>query len=175
MTNAKQPDEHQPERRQETRRISDALPAIPHSVLDVAGWIGFFRQITFIRYGVVSVAALAVDLGIFMALLQGGMISALAAAIGYAVGIVTHWLLSSRKVFSDRVSERGSRERTQQKAMFVVSALLGLALTMLVVGLADVIGINPVIGKCFAIIMSFTLTYVLRNVVVFRGAVSGHR
>ena len=168
MTSAKQPDRRDSERRSAARRASDAPTAVPESAFDVLGWIVFFRKLTFIRYGVVSVGALAVDMGIFLALLQSGMLSALAAAFGYAAGIFAHWMLSSRKVFQDRVSERGTRERTQQKAMFVVSALLGLVLTMAVVGAGELIGIDPRIAKMFAIILSFTLTYLLRNVVVFR-------
>ena len=167
MINAKQPDQRTGDRRTGGRRTNDAA-AVPESVFDVFGWIAFFRQLTFIRYGVVSVGALAVDMGIFLALLQSGILSALAAAIGYAAGIFAHWMLSSRKVFQDRVSERGTRERTQQKAMFVVSALIGLVLTMAVVGVGELIGIDPRIAKVFAIILSFTLTYLLRNVVVFR-------
>lgn len=168
MTSAKQPDRRDSERRSGARRANDAQTDVPESVFDVRGWFAFFRQLTFIRYGVVSVGALAVDMGIFLALLQSGMISALAAATGYAAGIFAHWMLSSRKVFQDRVSQRGTRERTQQKAMFVVSALLGLVLTMAVVGAGEFIGIDPRIAKVFAIILSFTLTYLLRNVVVFR-------
>ena len=170
MINAKQPDRRDAERRKGARRADDAPAAVPESVFDILGWIAFFRQLTFIRYGVVSVGALAVDMGIFLALLQSGILSALAAAIGYAAGIFAHWMLSSRKVFQDRVSQRGTRERTQQKAMFVVSALLGLVLTMAVVGAGEMLGVDPRIGKVFAIILSFTLTYLLRNVVVFRDA-----
>ena len=168
MTSAKQPDQRTGDRRTEVRRASDAPAVVPESVFDVFGWIAFFRQLTVIRYGVVSVGALVVDMGIFLALLQSGMLSALAAAIGYAAGIFAHWMLSSRKVFQDRVSGRGTRERTQQKAMFVVSALLGLVLTMAVVGIGEFFGIDPRIAKVFAIILSFTLTYLLRNVVIFR-------
>jgi putative flippase GtrA len=135
---------------------------------DIVGWLSFFRQLTFLRYVVVSVGALAVDMGLFLALLKGGMVSAVAAAIGYGVGIVAHWTLSSRKVFQDRVSQRGTRERTQQKAMFVVSALLGLVVTMSIVGVGDALGLDPRIAKVMAIGVSFVLTYLLRNVVVFR-------
>ena len=168
MTNAKQPDQRTGDRRTGGRRANDAPTRVPESAFDLPGWVAFFRRITFIRYGVVSVGALAVDIGIFLALLQGGMLSALAAAIGYAAGIFAHWMLSSRKVFQDRVSQRGTRERTEQKAMFVVSALIGLVLTMAVVGIGEFLGIDPRIAKVFAIILSFTLTYLLRNVVVFR-------
>lgn len=171
MTSARQPDPAAAERRKKGRRASDALPAIPTSATDIIGWVNFFRQLTFLRYVVVSVGALAVDMGVFLALLKGGMISTIAAAIGYGIGIVAHWTLSSRKVFQDRVSERGTRERTQQKAMFVVSALLGLVVTMSIVGVGDALGLDPRIAKVMAIGVSFMLTYLLRNVVIFR---TGH-
>ena len=173
VTNVKQPDRREGERRQEARRTNDAPATVPESVFDIWGWVSFFRRLTFIRYGIVSVGALAVDLGIFLALLQSGMLSALAAALGYAVGIFAHWMLSSRKVFQDRVSDRGTRERTQQKAMFVVSALLGLVLTMAVVGAGEMLGVDPRIAKVFAIGLSFVLTYMLRNVVIFRMSPDG--
>lgn len=173
MTNAKRPNRRESDRRQQARRTNDAPATVPESVFDIWGWVSFFRKLTFIRYGIVSVGALAVDLGIFLALLQSGMLSALAAAIGYAVGIFAHWMLSSRKVFQDRVSGRGTRERTQQKAMFVVSALLGLVLTMAVVGAGEMLGVDPRIAKVFAIGLSFILTYMLRNVVIFRMSPDG--
>lgn len=173
VTNVKQPDRREGERRQEARRTNDAPATVPESVFDIWGWVSFFRKLTFIRYGIVSVGALAVDLGIFLVLLQSGMLSTLAAALGYAVGIFAHWMLSSRKVFQDRVSDRGTRERTQQKAMFVVSALLGLVLTMAVVGASEMLGVDPRVAKVFAIGLSFILTYMLRNVVIFRMSPDG--
>jgi putative flippase GtrA len=91
--------------------------------------VGRLRGNTFLRYLVVSVGALATDMAVFLLLLSVGVSSVAASAIGYSVGILAHWILSSRKVFQDRVSERGTSERTQQKAMFVMSALLGLATT----------------------------------------------
>ncbi len=163
----------QPDRRKEDRRQSDGGLAIPRSIGDVSGWVRFFRQLTYMRYLVVSVAALAVDLGLFLALLQFGMLSMAASAIGYSAGIVVHWFLSSRKVFGDRVSDKGTSERTQQKAMFVMSALLGLAMTTAIVGAGDALGFDPRIAKIVAIGVSFQLTYMLRNVIIFRSAKAG--
>ena len=169
MTSARQHKAKKNEdRRQGRRRDSDTALTIPTSATDIAGWLDFFRQLTFLRYVVVSVGALAVDMAVFLALLQTGMVSAIAAAIGYSVGIAAHWTLSSRKVFADRVSDRGTRERTQQKAMFVVSALLGLVVTMIIVGVGDALGVDPRLAKVMAIGISFVLTYLLRNVVIFR-------
>lgn len=172
MTSVKQPDRRNGDSKA-GRRAGDTPLSVPQTITDISGWIIFLRQLTFIRYAVVSVGALAVDMGIFLALLQGGVVSAVAAAIGYGVGIAAHWTLSSRKVFQARVSDRGTRERTQQKAMFTVSALLGLVITMSIVGAGDALGLDPRIAKVIAIGVSFMLTYLLRNVVVFRNENTG--
>lgn len=168
MASAKQPD-----RRKADRRQLDGGLVIPRSAGDVAGWVRFFRQLTYMRYLVVSIGALAVDLGLFLLLLQMGMLSMAASAIGYSAGIVVHWFLSSRKVFGDRVSDKGTSERTQQKAMFAMSAVLGLGMTTAIVGAGDALGFDPRIAKVVAIGVSFQLTYMLRNVIIFRSAKAG--
>lgn len=122
----------------------------------------------FLRYVAASVGALAMDMGVFLALLEFGLLSIAASAVGYSVGILTHWMLSSRTVFHDRVSDKGTAARTQQKAMFLVSALLGLVMTVAIVGAGTAMGIDPRLAKIIAIILSFLLTYALRNIVIFR-------
>lgn len=122
----------------------------------------------FLRYVAVSVGALATDMGVFLALLEFGLPSIAASAVGYSIGILTHWMLSSRKVFQDRVSDKGTAERTQQKAMFLASALLGLLMTVIIVGAGTALGMDPRLAKIIAIIISFLLTYALRNIVIFR-------
>ena len=128
------------------------------------------RGNVFLRYVAVSIGALAADMTVFLLLLEIGMPAMAASAVGYSVGIFAHWILSSRKVFHDRVSEKGTVARTQQKAMFLASALMGLVLTMIVVGAGTALGIDARIAKVVAITTSFLLTYLLRNVVIFRQA-----
>jgi len=123
------------------------------------------RRIT--RYLLASVGALAADVGTFLALLSLGVWAAGASAIGYSLGIVAHWLMSSRAVFIGNVAERGFA-RTRQKALFVVSALIGLALTTGIVWAGDTAGFDPRIAKLVAIAVSFTATWLLRSRVVFR-------
>jgi putative flippase GtrA len=125
------------------------------------------RDLRFLRYLLASVGALAVDMGSFLALLALGAWPTAASAASYSLGILAHWLLSSRTVFADTVAGRGPR-RNRQKALFVVSALAGLALTTAVVGLGDLIGIDPRLAKLAAIAASFLLTWGLRVRVVFR-------
>jgi putative flippase GtrA len=135
----------------------------------IAAQLTKMRQVTVIRYGLVSVAALAVDMSSFLALLALGTFPATASALGYGLGIITHWILSSRKVFSDSVAE-GGIARTRQKAMFVVSALIGLALTTAIVGVITAFQGDPRLAKLVAIIVSFTVTWLLRKHLVFRAA-----
>lgn len=135
----------------------------------IAAQLTKMRQVTVIRYGLVSVAALAVDMSSFLALLALGTFPATASALGYGLGIIAHWILSSRKVFSDSVAE-GGIARTRQKAMFVVSALIGLALTTAIVGVITAFQGDPRLAKLVAIVVSFTVTWLLRKHLVFRAA-----
>lgn len=129
----------------------------------------FMRMIDtrLVRYLLASIGALAVDVGTFLALLSLGVWAAGASAIGYCLGIVAHWLLSSRTVFIGNVAERGAG-RTRQKALFVISALLGLGLTTAIVWAGDTSGFDPRLAKLVAIAVSFTATWILRSRVVFR-------
>ena len=125
------------------------------------------RDARLVRYILASVGALAVDVGVFLALLTAGLAAAPASAAGYSLGILAHWLMSSRAVFQDSVARRG-RARTRQKALFVSSALIGLAITTLIVGIGDWLGGDPRLAKGLAILVSFTATWLLRSHVVFR-------
>lgn len=126
------------------------------------------RNVTLLRYLFASVLSLGVDMGSFSALLALGAAAAPAAAAGYALGIVSHWLISSRKVFADCVAAPGPA-RARQKAMFVVSALVGLGITTAIVGGATTLGLEPHLGKLAAILASFTVTWMLRSRIIFTG------
>ncbi|MFN3865056.1 MAG: GtrA family protein [Erythrobacter sp.] len=124
-------------------------------------------DIRFLRYFGASLGALAVDVSAFFVALALGLAAGPASALGYSLGILAHWLMSSRAVFHDGVASAG-RQRTVQKAFFVLSALAGLALTTLIVTLADRAEIDPRAAKLVAIIASFALTYALRARIVFK-------
>jgi putative flippase GtrA len=128
-----------------------------------------FADFRVLRYGLASVGALAVDMGSFLVLLATGLPAWSASALGYTLGIFAHWLLSSRAVFADAVAARGPA-RTRQKALFVASALVGLALTTAVVGALDLGGTDPRLAKLAAIAVSFAATWLLRSRVVFRSS-----
>ena len=126
-----------------------------------------FADILLLRYLAASALALGVDMGSFLLLLRLNVPAAMAAAAGYSLGIVAHWLLSSRAVFTHGVAQRGP-ERTRQKAMFVLSALFGLALTTGIVGAGDALGIDPRLAKLAAIAASFSATWLLTEKLIFR-------
>lgn len=123
-------------------------------------------RVTYARYIAASAVALAVDGGLFLLLLHLGVAATPASILGYGAGIGAHWALSSRSVFVSRIAY--SREgRARQKALFLGSALTGLAITAAIVGLAEILHGDPRIAKLVAIAVSFQATYFLRKSVVF--------
>lgn len=126
-----------------------------------------FGNVRLLRYLIASAGALAVDMGCFLALLTLGIWPATASAASYCAGIIAHWLMSSRAVFSQTVAERGVA-RTRQKTLFVGSAIVGLALTTSIVWAGDSAGGDPRVSKVLAIAISFAVTWWLRSRVVFR-------
>jgi len=86
--------------------------------------------------------------------------------IGYSAGILVHWLLSSRAVFTEaRANTQGGQHR--QRMLFLLSALLGLALTALIVAAGGWLGLDPRLAKLLAIIVSFQAVWLLRRHIVF--------
>lgn len=122
-------------------------------------------RITYARYIMASALALAADLSLFMALLELGLQPVPASMAGYCGGLVIHWIVSSRLVFAEQ-AVRGP-QRTRQKALFVISTLIGLALTSLIVGTGSHFGLDPRLAKLIAVAVSFQTTYLLRRSVVF--------
>ncbi len=124
------------------------------------------RSLVYLRYIVASAGALGLDMALFVAALTLGASPVIAAAAGYGAGIGAHWLLSSRAVFTGRLAEKG-KARRQQQALFLASALVGLAITMAIVGIGSLLGADPRLAKLAAIAVSFQTTYILRRKVVF--------
>lgn len=118
------------------------------------------------RYIGASIVSLGVDFAVFLATLSLGILPAIAAATGYIAGIVCHWAISSRLVFTAQIAASAAGRR-QQQALFVLSALVGLGITTGIVGIGSRYGLDPRIAKGVAIVVSFQATYVLRRKVVF--------
>jgi putative flippase GtrA len=123
-------------------------------------------RVQYARYIMASAVALSADIAIFLLLLNTGMAPVPASAAGYMVGLAVHWLMSSRLVFANQALPFASRRR-RQKLLFVVSALIGLAITSAIVGFGSHFGLDPRLAKLAAIAVSFQATYLLRRTVVF--------
>ena len=132
------------------------LPARLHAL------IGIGPQLS--RYALVSLAALALDFSLYLALTSGGMKPVLAGVIGYAAGTVLHYVLSARFVFdaaaTDKVQARLFGE-------FALSGLVGIGITALVIALATGAGLAALPAKVLAAAVSFLLVFALRRNFVF--------
>ena len=123
-------------------------------------------RLVYVRYVLASGAALAIDMSVFLGALALGTPSVAAAALGYATGLIAHWLISSRAVFAESLADKGA-QRSQQQALFAGSAAVGLAITTAIVGGSDLVGVDPRLAKILAIAISFQVTYLLRRKIVF--------
>lgn len=116
-----------------------------------------------LRYLSVSVVALGADMGVFVLLLRFGLAAAPASALAYGLGVAVHWWLCARVVF-----EAGDgAARWVQKLFFVGSALVGLGLTVGIVGLGVRAGFDPRLAKVAAVGVSFIAIYLLRVCLIF--------
>ena len=123
-------------------------------------------RVVYLRYVAASVIALGTDVALFLLLIGANTPPTAASVIGYSAGILVHWLLSSRAVFTEaRANTQGDQHR--QRMLFLLSALLGLALTALIVAAGGWLGLDPRLAKLLAIIVSFQAVWLLRRHIVF--------
>lgn len=123
-------------------------------------------RVVYARYLAASAVSLGFDLTTFTLLLRTGTHAIPASLVGYCTGLLVHWLLSSRLVFTDG-APLDAVNRTRQKLLFIVSALVGLGITGSVVTLGSLMDIHPHVAKLFAVALSFQATYLLRRKIVF--------
>lgn len=128
--------------------------------------VRLIRRCLYARYVMASGLALGVDLASFLLLLQMKAPVVPASVAGYFAGLGIHWLLSSRLVFVQQAAASSSK-RTRQKALFIASALTGLAITAAMMDQATRWGMNPGLAKLIAVGVSFQATYLLRRTFVF--------
>ncbi len=119
-----------------------------------------------VRYVLVSAAALAVDTLITLNLTWSGFAPSLSAAAGYVIGLTLHWVLSTRFVFAGELGS-DNRARARQAALFILSGLGGLAVTVATFSTAVTLGIAAPIAKAFAVAISFCIVYLIRRHVIF--------
>ena len=123
------------------------------------------RRFTFTRYLLASLCALCCDLALFLALVRAGARPSLSAFAGYCAGLVLHWLISVRFVFTSAQSRSHA-----QRLGFVASAIIGLGVTMGLVSGLTAIGFAPAIAKAAAVPVSFLSVYAIRKYGVFAPA-----
>ena len=126
---------------------------------------GIIARFTFTRYLVASIIALCGDMLLFLGLLQADVSPAAAGFAGYAGGLVLHWMISIRFVFTP--SERATHG---QRLGFVASAVIGLAITTGLISGLSATGLAPALAKLVAVPVSFLSVYAIRKYGVFSGA-----
>ena len=141
----------------EERGLEPYLPPLAIRLLGLATQLS--------RYAVVSVLSLGLDFTVYLALADAGYRAAIAGVIGYAIGMLLHFSLSTRYVFKRKSCAKSDARLLTE---FAVSGGVGLVITAAVILVAtDMLGLTALVGKVFAVIMSFAVVFLVRRSMVF--------
>jgi len=119
-----------------------------------------------LRYLLISGAAFALDLAVFLGLLAFEVAAVPASVAGYLCGTQLHWLLSTRLVFAAGVRQDAAARRRQQ-VLFYASAAVGVTCNAGIVAASEALMVPLLIGKLAAIGVSFVLVLAVRATIIF--------
>ncbi len=139
--------------------LRQVLPATLHPLVDMTPQIS--------RYSLASVAALALDITVYVVLTGFGWRPSAAGVLGYVHGLMLHFSLSTRLVFD---SKGTGKSQLRLFLEFAVSGLVGIGVTALVIAvITEVFHAGAMAAKLAAVILAFAAVFVLRRSVVFAG------
>lgn len=119
---------------------------------------------TFIRYGIMAVVVVGVEIATFSFLNSVLKVHyVIATVLSVGIGIILNWFASKHFVF------RTTRHAAHKEfVLILVVSLIGVGLQVLVTVLAvEQLGLKPLIGKVAAIIITFFWNYVMRKKYIF--------
>jgi len=154
------------DRRMQERRQSAQRSAVGRIMGQLPGPLALLNRFSITRYLVASIVSLAFDTSIFLTLVTFAIIPGYAAAVGYAAGILIHWMISSSFVFPGKAKQGGALYL--QQLSFLATAVLGMAITVVTVSLMTGWGFLPIAAKGMAVFISFFTVYATRKYGVFR-------
>lgn len=125
------------------------------------------KPIEFLKYILASALALVIDYGCYWLLVTNQLLDLpKSAVVGYIVGLVVAYFLIAGKVFKDGWMKDQKRI---EAFMFLLSGLLGIALTYLTVKVVTLLlGDRINLAKICAVGVSFIGVYIARKNFVFR-------
>ena len=122
------------------------------------------KQRHIVRYFVMAAFVVGIELVVFAVMNSGFGISYLIATpVSMAIAFVLNWYLSKVYVFD------GSRHKTHVEfSLVLVTSLVGVGIQLLVTGFCiNKLHLLPIIGKFFAIIITFFWNFWVRKKYIF--------
>lgn len=128
-----------------------------------------YSQSTFIKYGVMAVVVVGIEIGSFWILNTPlGINYLIATILSLFIGIILNWLGSRYFVF-------GNSQHSAKKefSLVLITSLFGVVLqTATVYVTVELINQAPIIGKVLAIIITFFWNYIVRKKYIYRSTIT---
>ncbi len=116
--------------------------------------------LTYIRYGIVSVLALGLDMASLMGLHLVGVASWQASALAYMIGAVLHWELSVRYVFP---KPKDRDDYIKKLLQYIGAGACGVVITSATIYVAvDWLELSLLLSKAIAVLIVFNMVYAVR-------------
>lgn len=119
----------------------------------------------FIRYGVASLCALALDTGLLLLLTEVYGVSYLVSgAVGFVAGMVAIYILSIRWVFDER-----SMDPLKEFMLFAAIGLVGLGINELILFVfTGLVSVHYLLSKILSVALVFSWNFAARKYLLFR-------
>jgi len=120
----------------------------------------------FVRYGLASGVALAVDAGLLGVLTSGlGIPYLVSGAIGFMAGLITIYLLSIGWVFQNR----NLKDARAELLIFAIIGIVGLGINHAVLYvLTGLVGVHYGLSKAASVVLVFSWNFGARKYLLFR-------
>jgi len=131
-----------------------------------ASWLPFASS--FIRYAVSGVLAFITEYVSFYIMFEHFHVMLLLAnGLSFCFGLLVAFLLNRIWVFG---SHEYSKKTAHQFGSYVTLALINLFLTLGIVSLLKQLGVDPVVGKFIAMVITSSWNFLLLKFIIFRHA-----
>ncbi|MFZ2555911.1 MAG: GtrA family protein [Minisyncoccia bacterium] len=119
----------------------------------------------FIRYGVASLLALALDTGLLLLLTEVyGVSYLISGAVGFVAGMVAIYILSIRWVFDER-----ALDPLKEFMLFAAIGLVGLGINELILFVfTGLVSVHYLLSKILSVALVFSWNFAARKYLLFR-------
>lgn len=123
-----------------------------------------------VKYGIASVLALGVDLGLLLLLIHVFKVNYLvAASIAFCVGLIVNFAVSHNRIFKNQ----RIKNNVYNFAAFTAIGVIGLCVNAVILWVCfDIMNLSLIVSKCISVVIVFFWNFLGRRQFLYQGHIS---